>query len=234
MGKKEKLNHEAEEAAKAAAQRQETMKKVGFGVAIAALVVAIIWGVSALGKVDSTEITQLTADPGTGPTDAPVLLQEYGDFQCPACAAASPIVKAVLEDYGDQVRFEYNDFPLPQHTNAPSAAVAAQCAADQEMFIAFHDMLYAQQNEWSSLDIPTAESTFEEYADQLGLDMTAYVECTTDPATEERVNEDVDEARQLNVNSTPTFFVNGTRVVPGASFAQSIQEAIDEALANVE
>lgn len=220
---------EEKQAAKNAAAKQEKMKKWGMAIGVVALVVIIIVGVN-MSAPEGTEVWNGgSADPAIGPEDAAIVVREYSDFQCPACAAAYPVVKDIIEEYGDQIRFEYNDFPLPQHTLAPVAAIGAQCAFEQDKFFEYHDELFKTQEDWSGLTAEEAESTFAGIAEDLELDMDAFDECVSSPKIAARIDEDKEEARELRVNQTPTFFVNDERVV-GAPFSVSLRAAIDEAL----
>lgn len=220
---------EEKKAAKDAAAKQERMKKMSMAIGLVVLVVGIIAGVN-MSAPEGTEVWERgSADPSMGAEDATVVVREYSDFQCPACAAAYPVVKDILEEYGDKIRFEYNDFPLPQHTLAPTAAIGAQCAFEQDMFFEYHDELFDTQEDWSGLTQEEAESTFAGIAEDLGLDMVAFDECVTSPEIAARIDEDKAEAQELRVNQTPTFFVNDERVV-GAPFSVSLRTAIDEAL----
>lgn len=172
-----------------------------------------------------------SADPILGSPTASVVIKEYSDFQCPACKAAAPVVKDILKEYGDKVRLEYNDFPLPQHEYSSVAATAAQCAFDQGKFAQYHDKLFDNQTTWAAAaNVEDAQKLFEQYAQEVGLDMSAFVTCATSDAIAKRVDEDKAEARGLGVNQTPTFFVNNKRVT-GTPLASGLREAIDAALA---
>ena len=234
LSKKEQLEQKRKEkeATKMATEKGEQMKKMGFAIGIVALVVVIVAAIAFLSP-SASEVGGDSADPTIGPEDAPVLVQEYSDFQCPACQAAYPVVKDILEEYGDQVRFEYNDFPLPQHEYAVDAAIGAQCALDQGNFFGYHDMLFENQQTWSQVNTAEeAQEYFREYATKLGFDADAFETCVTDQAIADRVNEDISEARALRVNSTPSFFVNGEAVSIRESVSVGLREAIDAALHN--
>ncbi len=234
MTKKERLQQQREEKQeKKAGTEKETMKKKGMVIgALTILVVLIIWGLSNSVKEGET-VTTTYVDPSTGVATAPVLIEAYEDFQCPACAATAPVVEDVLEQYGDDVRFEYNDFPLPQHANAVPAAIGAECVMRQDIdaFWEYYTGLYANQNEWTEIaSAGVLEDKLQEFALATGIDEDQFVECVASDDAADAVNEDLAEARALGVNSTPSFFVNGERVTAGP-FSVSLPEAIDAALA---
>lgn len=215
---------------KNAAERKAMVKKTSVGIAIVVAVVGLVVGLVYL-QSQSLNIVDVSPDPGTGPKNAKVIVDEYADFQCPACASNAPIIKSLIAQYGDQVRFEFNDFPLPQHEYAPDSAIAAQCAFDQNKFFELHDLLFANQKTWSASESHVvAQSTIRGYAEDLGLDMSAFDTCVTSSSVADRVDEDLKEGRKAGVSGTPTFFVNGKRVVD-VPFSTSLKKAIDEALA---
>jgi protein-disulfide isomerase len=140
-----------------------------------------------------------------GPEDAPVTLVEYGDFECPYCAAAHVIVKKVQEIMNDQLRFVFRHFPLTQiHPHAETAAEASEAASAQGKFWEMHDLLYENQ---PLLDPPHLVA----YADELGLDLKKFARQLEEGAYRERVREDFLGGVRSGVNGTPTFFINGVR-----------------------
>lgn len=208
----------------------QKMKKRIIALVSVLVVVGAVVGLIFLQQQKLT-IVNLTPDPGKGPKDAKVLVTEYGDFQCPACAANAPVVEDLITQYGDKIRFEFNDFPLPQHQYAVDSAIAAQCAFDQDKFFEIYDMLYAKQNEWASaLTHASAQETIRSYVQGLGLDMTKFDACVVDPNISKRIDEDLNEGRKAGINSTPTFFVNGKRITD-TPFSTNLKKAIDAALA---
>jgi Na+/H+ antiporter NhaA/predicted DsbA family dithiol-disulfide isomerase len=139
-----------------------------------------------------------------GPEDAPVTLVEYGDFECPFCGRAEPVVRELLADFGD-VRYVWRHLPLSDvHPNAELAAEAAEAAAAQGKFWEMHDLLLEHQDELRVLHL-------RRYAEQLGLDVERLVEEMRRGVHAARVEEDVDSADLSGVTGTPTFFVNERR-----------------------
>ena len=139
-----------------------------------------------------------------GPLAAPVTLVEYGDFECPYCGQAEPVVRELLRDFGD-VRYVWRHLPLSDvHPNAQLAAEAAEAAADQGAFWELHDLLFDHQDRLTPNDLIG-------YAEQLGLDVERFTKQLQNQAGAPRIAEDVDSADLSGVSGTPTFFINGRR-----------------------
>jgi protein-disulfide isomerase len=142
---------------------------------------------------------------------AALLLTEYSDFQCPNCGYARLYVEALLKQYGDRVYFVFRYFPLNIHNKARGAAVAAECAARQGKFWAFHDLLFDHQQEWAQT--PDPMPLWGQYAGSLGLDMNKWRECVVSPSPMEAVDRDVGEGSAWQVESTPTLFIGPKRLI---------------------
>jgi Na+/H+ antiporter NhaA len=139
-----------------------------------------------------------------GPLEAPVTLVEYGDFECPYCGQAEPVVRKLLRDFGD-VRYVWRHLPLSDvHPHAQIAAEAAEAAADQGAFWQMHDLLLDHQDRLGPSDLVR-------HAEQLGIDVELFTNHLQDHAGAARVAEDVDSADLSGVSGTPTFFINGRR-----------------------
>jgi protein-disulfide isomerase len=140
-----------------------------------------------------------------GPAEAPVTLVEYGDYECPYCGEAYPVVKALQKRLGDQMRFVFRNFPLAQaHPHAEHAAEAAEAAGAQGKFWEMHDLLYENQDALEDEDLVR-------YARALHLDVPRFVKEMESGAYLERVREDFRSGVRSGVNGTPTFFINGAR-----------------------
>ena len=140
-----------------------------------------------------------------GPATAPVTLVEYGDYECPYCGAAYPIVKEVQARLGDQLRFVYRHFPLSQaHPHAEHAAEAAEAAGAQGQFWAMHDTLFENQR---ALD----DAYLRLYAESLGLNLERFDDEMLRHVHAGRVREDFVSGVRSGVNGTPTFFINDVR-----------------------
>ena len=139
-----------------------------------------------------------------GPIDAPVTVVEYGDFQCPYCGMAEPVIRELLREFGD-VRYVWRHLPLNDvHPDTQLAAEAAEAAADQGAFWEMHDLLLAHQDALRPNDLIG-------YAEQLGLDVERFANDLREHTGAARVADDVDSADLSGVSGTPTFFVNGRR-----------------------
>jgi protein-disulfide isomerase len=160
-------------------------------------------------------------DPAIGPEDAPVTIIEFSDFNCPFCRKwHEQTLLTLLAAYPDQIRFVYRDLPVVGGgTVGSEAAQAADCAGDQGKYWEFHNLLFVGTYGLS-------QQAYLQYASDLGLDGQALAECLETNYHAGEVQADLEEALQLGVNSTPTFFVNGIPVV-GAQPAQIFQQIID-------
>jgi len=154
--------------------------------------------------VDLSVPVDLVRDHFRGPRDAPVTLVEYGDFECPYCGQAEPVVRELLQGSGD-VRYVWRHLPLNDvHANAQLAAEASEAAAAQGKFWEMYDLLLANQDHLSAADLVG-------YAEQLGVDVDRFSGDLEDHVGAARVAEDVDGADLSAVSGTPTFFINGRR-----------------------
>jgi protein-disulfide isomerase len=160
-----------------------------------------------------------------GNPDAAVTVIEYGDFQCPSCAAFAAQQEAAFDQrYVEtgKVRFIYHDLPLPQHNNAVIAAAAARAAGEQGKFWQMHDLLFTRQRAWSaSSDI---QPLLGSYAEAIGLDRQAFDQALTSEKFVAAVEISGQQAGQRGVQSTPTFEVNGQMV--NASQLEAAVEAL--------
>jgi protein-disulfide isomerase len=167
--------------------------------------------------VDGTDHTQ-------GPVDAPVTLVEYGDYQCPYCGAAYPVVKQLQERFGDDLRLVFRNFPLQQlHENAMSAALTAEFAATKGRFWEVHDALYENQDQ-------LGPELYAAILTQVGVgagELRAALESETYFA---KVKKDFDGGVRSGVNGTPSFFANGTRYDEARDF-ETMAEMLDRVIA---
>ena len=164
-------------------------------------------------------------DPVWGPENAPITIIEFSDYECPYCRKWHVEVWPQLQAaYGDQIRLVYRDFPLTSiHSNATPAAVAANCAREQDMYWPFNEKLFDMK-----LNLGTV--TYQTYAEELGMDMDAFNECLESDRYIAEVEADYEYAANLGIRSTPTFFINGIPVV-GAQPFDVFQSLIDKELA---
>jgi protein-disulfide isomerase len=140
-----------------------------------------------------------------GPAGAPVTLVEYGDYECPYCGEAHPIVKQIQDRMGEQLRFVFRNFPIgTAHPHAEYAAEAAEAAAAQDRFWDMHDHLYENQQRLRVEDLRS-------YARALELDLDLFDKELEEHVHADRVHEDFLSGVRSGVNGTPTFFINGMR-----------------------
>ena len=140
-----------------------------------------------------------------GPADAPVTLVQYGDYECPFCGAAYPIIKEVQARMGKKLRFVFRNFPITtSHPHAERAAEAAEAAGAQGMFWQMHDHLYENQRHLRDDDLHS-------YAEALGLVVDVFDKEMAEHVHADRIHEDFMSGVRSGVNGTPTFFINGAR-----------------------
>lgn len=176
-----------------------------------------LWGIfnlftKPLAEPTKADITISKDDVILGNADAPVTLVEFSDLQCPACAAYAPILKEVVDTYKGKVRLVYKHFPLDQHVHAKKAAYAAEAANKQGKFFEFSEVLFSKQSEWQDLSEKDVDAKFASYAKSLSLDMKKYEADRKDPAIAKKVEADMTAGIAAGVNSTPSFFLNGTKL----------------------
>ena len=158
-------------------------------------------------------VAQTGAEPphSVGPVNAPVTLEEFGDFQCPPCGLLHPVLKEMEKEFGSQLRVIFRHFPLAQaHPHAIPAARAAEAAGMQGKFWEMHDLIFENQQTWKTAF--DARPTFEGYAAKLGLDMGKFRRDVTSNAVDQRIALDGRRASALGVTGTPTVFMNGREI----------------------
>jgi protein-disulfide isomerase len=164
-----------------------------------------------------------------GSDTAPVVLEEFGDYQCPPCGQMFPEVERIGQDYGDRVRLVFREYPLVNfHPHALLAAHAAEAAGLQGKFWEMHRELFTDQQAWSRSQDPTP--LFENYARRAGLDLDRFRRDLGSPETDTRVVADRERGKSVGVQSTPTFFVNGRKVAPAQDMGKALRADIDRAL----
>lgn len=187
-------------------------------------------------KTPSTMTASLGANPPNmiGSPTASVTVEEFADFQCPACGSVHPVMKEIQSTYGSRIRFIFRNFPLaiPQHDKAYEAAVAAEAAGmqDRAKFFAMQNLLYENQQAWTAN--PNYRSIWEGYAQQIGLDVERFKADMAGSAAKARVDEDMKRGRGLNVDSTPTVFVNGKNIPLQQLNASNLRQVIDAEIQN--
>ncbi|MEA2173450.1 MAG: hypothetical protein QOD00_1042 [Blastocatellia bacterium] len=161
-----------------------------------------------------------------GEASAPVMLEEYGDFQCPPCGALYPLMKKLEGEYGSRLRVVFREFPLAKiHKNALDAARAAEAAGLQGRFWEMHDMLYEKQGNWNVM--PDARPVFQEFARELKLDVARFNSDMDSLQVNSRITADMARGDSLGVKGTPTIFINGRQMNPNAVTLDGLRGALD-------
>lgn len=162
----------------------------------------------------------------TSPTTEKAQLVEFLDFECEACRAAEPLVQELKKEYGDRITFITRYFPLPGHRNSGTAALAVEAAAQQGKYEQMHAKMFETQPQWGEKQDSQA-ALFRTFAQELGLDINAYDAAVGDEKTKARIRKDVADGTALGVTGTPTFFLNGQKLVLSSEedFRQKLTDA---------
>ncbi len=210
--------------------------KVLIGISIATIAIVIGASVIVGGKSPSEDAAPIANTEALVRSDShvegaktnKVTIVEFGDFQCPACGAAHPVVAQILREYQGKVTFVFRNFPLPMHPNAPMAAEAAEAAGAQGKFFEMHNLLFTNQKEWENSKNPLDQ--FTQYAKELKLDEAKFKSDVEGKKYAKKIEKDVSDGYAVGVNSTPTFFINGVKQEGGLPYNE-FKEKIDAALA---
>ncbi len=189
--------------------------KIVVGVVVVCILILIgfVWfgPKSALVTKDQTLLVKANSQM-TGKVGAKVTLVEFADYQCPACAAVAPYIKEIVDQFKTNPNFNYvyRNFPLSQHLNAVISAEAAEAAAAQGQFFAMGELLYKNQAEWETVSDPL--DIFTKYATVLKLNITQFLSELQSHKYQSQIRTDLQDAIDLELNKTPTFFLNGVEV----------------------
>jgi protein-disulfide isomerase len=193
------------------------------------------YGKSLLQSVRSEPLKSLSsaangAEPArvNGSENAVVTLEEFADFECPPCANLHSESKKLKEEYGDRIRFVFRHYPLSMHKHAADAAKAAEAAGMQGKFWEMHDRLFERQEEWSSSE--NARQLFVDYARSLALDMERFQRDVNSEQVNNRVAADQKRGDSIDIEGTPSLFINGTEVSSEAMTPEGIRKAVNAAL----
>jgi protein-disulfide isomerase len=157
---------------------------------------------------------------------SPVVLEEYGDYQCPPCGQLYPELKEIEKEYGNQVQIVFHHFPLMKiHKNALIAAHAAEAARNQNKFWEMHDRLYRNQKDWSELDDP--RPVFVDYAKQLGLKIDQFTNDLSSNMIDQRISADIQRGSAVGVTGTPTVFLDSRLVNYQATNLEGLRKGIN-------
>lgn len=167
--------------------------------------------------------TQVEGAPIIGSKSAPVMLVEYADYECPYCRQVHPTLKKLEQDFDGKLSVVFKDCPLPMHSHAKKAAEAAICARNQGKFWEYHDVLFEGAG---NLEVPE----LKENARTLGLNATEFDQCLDSGAEAAKVQHGYEEAQQLGLSGTPSFFING-HFYSGAMKYEQLRAAVEQELA---
>lgn len=163
-----------------------------------------------------------------GPDNAPVTIEEFGDFQCPPCGVLATTLRNLDHEFPGRLRVVFRQYPLEMHKHARLAALGSEAAALQGKFWEMHRQLYDKQNDWSKAE--DFRPVLNEYAKAIGLDLARFAKDLQSEKTEARLKLDRERATSLGVNSTPTVFINGRGLPPSARTVEGLKTAIQDAL----
>ena len=163
-----------------------------------------------------------------GGANAPVTIEEFGDFECPPCGALHPELVKIEKEYGDRVRFIFREFPLQIHKFAYDAARSAEAAGAQNKFWEMHDLLYEKKETWSLA--PDARVLFVDYARSLGLDTERFSRDMIGDLASARVALDMRRGKSMGVVGTPSLFINGRMLTTAEMTPDGIRSSIQAAL----
>lgn len=205
-------------------RKRKTQRVLTWGIALAILAAAVYGVIKFSGTTSSSidggtlaETDQISStDHVKGNRDSSVVIVEYSDFECPACAQYYPIVKSLNEEFGESIAIVYRHFPLITiHRSADLAARATEAAALQGKFWEMHDMLFENQRVWTT---GQARDTIVQYAEELGLDLGQFETDIDSDVVKEKVRADMLSGQRAQVNSTPSFFINGEKIANPRSY----------------
>lgn len=199
------------------------------------LVGGVIWFALFTANKPAAPVPQASVDPAvvredshrlTTPAAEKAQLVEFLDFECEACRAAEPLVNQLKKDYGDRITFVHRYFPLPGHLNSGTAALAVEAAARQGQYEAMVAKLFETQPEWGGKQ-DSQGALIRTYAEGLGLDMAKFDQDVAAEDAKERIRQDIADGKTLGVTGTPTFFLNGEKLILNteAQFRQLLDDA---------
>lgn len=177
-------------------------------------------------------------DPVIGDQDAPITIVEFSDFQCPYCARFQiQTLPLILEQYVDtgKVKFVYRDFPIQNsHPNAMPAAVASECAHEQDKYWQYHDALFENQGVWNKVEFASAITIFKEFATKLDLNQDQFDSCLDSGKYVEEISNDLKDGKSYGITGTPGFFIGNDEIgfvkINGAQPFEAFKSIIDSQL----
>ncbi len=193
------------------------------------LVVSDLYNMSLDPRQQALRTISLRNEPTVGPANAPVTIVEYADLQCPTCKRMHEFIEnKLIPRYGDKLRVVFKEFPLPMHDWSFTAAIADQCAfqLNPSTYVPLRTAIFHSQE---LINIANLRDTLLNFGEQAGLDRVQLAGCLDSKASLPRIQHDQEEAKRLDVNSTPTLFING-KIMVGLPSEDAYYQAIDQAL----
>jgi protein-disulfide isomerase len=181
--------------------------------------------------ISSEQSSKSGADEGLhirGNPDAPITLEEFGDYQCPPCGQLADPLNRIEHDFSPRVRIIFYNFPLPLHQHARAAACAAEAAGLQGKFWEMHDLIYKQQPAWSKAS--DAQPMFASYAGLLGLNVERFKKDVQSDTVKARVDRDQKRGASIGVQNTPTIFLNNHAVPPADLPPDRLRATVEDAV----
>lgn len=164
-----------------------------------------------------------------GKENAPVTIVEFSEYQCPYCGRyVAEAYPQILEEYEDQIYYIFHDYPLSFHPHAQKLAEVARCAGDQNQYWEMHDLIFENQEEWSSKQ--NIDVDIDSFVTQLGLNKEEFDDCLDSGKYTQAVNDSIELGTEVGVQGTPTFFINGQKLVGARPYAD-FKAIIDAELA---
>ena len=232
---KRELKKQKKEEEKKKESRTKTGKNFLILLGIVGIIAALGYGLLTLSDPETSFAPPLSQeveaiDHIKGPEQALVTLVEYGDYECPGCAAYAPLVSQAASNFSEDLRVVYRHSPIPGHVNSVPAAYAAEAAAKQGKFWEMSDLLFVAQRQWMGQSDPYPQ--FEALAQSLELNIEQFKQDYESQEVRDKVARDATTAEESGVNATPTFFINGVKVerLPSSpqGFFELIQKEIDK------
>lgn len=174
------------------------------------MVVGLVYLVNNSQKDDISVLNIDNDDWVYGKKDSKTVLVEYLDYECEACASVSPMVNTIKEEYKDRIAFVVRYYPLPSHRYSKQSAYAVESAGKQGKYWEMNKLMFENQSEWSGN--PKSDEIFRSYAQDLGLNIEQFDSDSVSAQTKERVEHDLKSGNSLNIQGTPTFFLNGRKI----------------------
>ncbi|MBI1818845.1 MAG: DsbA family protein [Nitrospirae bacterium] len=205
-----------------ARKTRNLFNRIFMGLLVLFFIIGVVYSIKSIRPVNLLESGN---HPFKGNSAAKVIVSEFSDFQCPACKGAEVNMKKLLADYPDKIKLVFYHYPLSaNHPWAMLAAEASECANDQGQFWPLHDLLYDRQEIWSKDSAPS--KLFKGYAAELGIKAEPFNTCLDQGKKKSVIAEDQGQGDALQIQSTPTIFINQQRIIGGNSYPD-LKQAVE-------